>query len=121
MVHKAIYLASYYNSETSNEERYLNSFIIEAGDVNLLCCDWKTKQLQPNTQHVNIHHKFADILDDHGISQLVEEPTIRTNILDLILTNLPESVSRTDTIPGISYHGIKYTEVIRYEQRSTKN
>ncbi|CAG2213423.1 unnamed protein product [Mytilus edulis] len=67
---------------------------------------------KPNTEHVNIHHKFTDILDDHGLAQLVEEPTKdQTCILDLILTNYPESFSRTEIILGISDHDIEYTEV----------
>jgi hypothetical protein len=40
----------------------------------------------------------------------VEEPTRQQNILDLILTNHPGKVIRTDTIPGISDHDIVYTE-----------
>jgi hypothetical protein len=59
--------------------------------VGLPSWDWKAKQLKPKTQHVNIHHKFTNILDNHGLIQLVEEPTRGTNILDLIITNYPES------------------------------
>jgi hypothetical protein len=39
-----------------------NAFIITAGDFNLPGWDWKTKSLKANTQHVNIHHKFTDLL-----------------------------------------------------------
>jgi hypothetical protein len=60
-----------------------NAFIITAGDFNLPGCNWKTKSLKANTQHVNIHHKFTDILDDHGLVQMVEEPTRESNTLDL--------------------------------------
>ena len=73
--------------------------------------NWKAKQLKPKTQHVNIHHKFTDILDNHGLIQLVEEPTRGTNILDLIITNYPESFRRTEVMLGLSDHDIVYTEV----------
>ena len=78
-----------------------NAFLIAAGDFNLPGWDWKAKQLKPKTQYVNIHHKFTDILDDHGLIQLVEEPTRGTNILDLILTNYSESFRRTEVMPGL--------------------
>jgi hypothetical protein len=97
--HKTVYLSCFYNPKTSNENGYLefersinradniiNAFIITAGDFNLPGWDWKTKSLKPNTQHVNIHHKFTDILDDHGLVQMVEEPTRESNS-DLDLTS----------------------------------
>jgi len=124
--HKAIYLTSYYNPKTSNEESYRqfeismnratsikNAVLIAAGYFNLPGWDWKVKQLKPKTQHVNIHHKFTNILDNHGLIQLVEEPTRGTNILDLIITNYPESFRRTEVMPGLSDHDIVYTAVNR--------
>ena len=124
--HKVIYLTSYYNPKTSNEESYRqfeismnhatsikNAVLIAAGDFNLPGWDWKANQLKPKTQHVNIHHKCTDILDDHGLIQLVEEPTRGTNILDLITTIYPESFRRTEVMPGLSDHDIVYTEVNR--------
>ena len=124
--HKAIYLTSFYNPKTSNEEGYKqfdismsratnvkNAFIIAAGDFNLPGWDWKNKQLKPKTQNVNIHHKFTDILDDHGLTHLVDEPTRGTNTLDLFITNYPGSFRRTEVIPGLSDHDIVYTEVNR--------
>ena len=44
-------------------------------------------------------------------SQVVEEPTRGTNILDLIATNQPSSFGRTEIIPGVSDHEIVYTEI----------
>ena len=68
-----------------------------ATDFNLPDWDWKTKSLKPNTQHTNIHHKFTDILYDHGLQQMVEEPTKESNTLDLIITNYPNSFIRVET------------------------
>jgi hypothetical protein len=51
-----------------------------------------------------------DVLNNNALTQLVEEPTRQQNTLDLILTNHPGKVIRTDTIPGISNHDIVYTE-----------
>jgi hypothetical protein len=111
--HKTAYLSCFYNPKTSNENGYLefersinradnitNAFIITAGDLNLPGWDWTTKSLKANTQHVNIHHKFTDILDDHGLVQMVEEPTRESNTLDLIITNFPNCFNRIETYQG---------------------
>ncbi|CAG2222065.1 unnamed protein product [Mytilus edulis] len=131
--HKAIYLSSYYNPKTSNENGYLeleksltrannikNALIIMAADFNLPDWDWKTKSLKPNTQHTNIHHKFTDILDDHGLQQMVEEPTRESNALDLIIPNFPNSFNKVETIPGISDHDIVFAELNTILSKQTK-
>ena len=51
-----------------------------------------------------------DVLNNNALNLLVEEPTRQQNTLDLILTNHPGKVIRTDTIPGISDYDIIYTE-----------
>lgn len=121
--HNAIYLTSIYNPKTSNKEVYKqfdismsratngkNAFIIASWDFNLPGWDWKINQLKPRTQNVNIHYKFTDILDDHGLTQRVNEPTRGTNTLNLFtsITNYPGR--RTEMIPGLSDHDIVYTE-----------
>jgi len=86
-----------------------NAFINAAGEFNLPGWDWKNNQLKPKTQNVNIHHKFTDILDDHGLTQIVNEPTRGTHTLDLFITNYTGSFRRTEVIPGLSDHDIVYT------------
>jgi hypothetical protein len=71
----------------------------------------KKTSLKPNTQYPGIHHLFTGILDDHGLCQIVEEPTRGSNVLDLIVTNYPSSFRRTEIIPGVSDHDIVFTEV----------
>jgi hypothetical protein len=51
-----------------------------------------------------------DIINNNALSQLIDQPTRLTNTLDLVLTNRPGKVLRTETIPGISDHDIVYTE-----------
>ncbi|CAC5417074.1 unnamed protein product [Mytilus coruscus] len=64
-----------------------------------------------HTQCATNHEKFADILDDNGMAQLVNKPTRGPNTLDLIVTNHPESFMRVETLPGLSDHEIVFTEV----------
>ncbi|CAG2250335.1 unnamed protein product [Mytilus edulis] len=94
--------------------------IIMAGDFNLQGWDWKPKSLSPNTHHTNIHHKFTDILDDHGLQQMVEEPTKESNTLDLIITNYPNSFIRVETIHGISDHDIVFAELKTIPSKQTQ-
>ncbi|CAC5411906.1 unnamed protein product [Mytilus coruscus] len=81
-----------------------------AADFNLPGWDWKTTSLKPYTKHANIYHNFTDILDDHGLQQMVEEPTRESNTPDLI-TNYPNCFVRIETIPGISDHDIVFVEL----------
>ena len=69
------------------------------------------KQFKTDTQYPGIHHLFTDIIDDHGLCKIVEEPTRGSNILDLIVTNYPASFRRTEIIPGVLDHDIVFTEV----------
>ena len=82
-----------------------------AEDFNLPSWDWKGNTLKSNTQYLLIHHKFTEILNDNGLTHIVGEPTRGTNILDLIATNHPSSIRRTEIIPGVSDHDIVYTEI----------
>ena len=60
----------------------------------------------------SLHHDFHDFINDHGLQQLVREPTREDNTLDLYLTNCPQLIPRTEVIPGLSDHNIPYCEFI---------
>jgi hypothetical protein len=64
-----------------------------------------------NTTNNNIHHQFIDILGDHGVNQIVDEP-------DLIVTNYHSSFRQTEITPGMSDHDIVYSEVELIPARS---
>ncbi|CAG2254954.1 unnamed protein product [Mytilus edulis] len=119
-----MYISSFYNPKTANEQGYLeykrsidqtasikNCFIVSGGDFNLPGWDWKAKCLKDNTQHVGIHQRFGDILDDNGLLQIVEEPTRQANTLDLLITNHPNSFTRVEILPGVSDHDIVFAEI----------
>jgi hypothetical protein len=87
-----------------------NAILIIGGDMNFPGWNWKENTLKPNSTAPNLHTDFMDVLNNNALTQLVEEPTRQQNTLDLILTNHPGKVIRTDTIPGISDYDIVYTE-----------
>ena len=121
---KTLYICSYYNPSTSDEFSMINfsesinraanmkdAFLLIGGDFNLPGWDWKTRTLRPNTKHPRNHYRLAEILDDNGLVQFIEEPTRNKNTLDLLITNIPSKILRTDIIPGISDHDIVYAEI----------
>lgn len=108
---KELRLCAYYHPKTSDEltafERSIqsacryNSQILIGGDFNLPGWNWKDKSLKPGTQHPTNHYHLTEILDDHGLTQMVEVPTRNNSILDLFITNMPNNVQKVDTTPGI--------------------
>ena len=51
--------------------------------------------------------KFADCLDDHGLVQLITNPT---NVLGLFITNNDSLIIKTQVIPGIRGHDAVFVE-----------
>ena len=61
--------------------------------------------------HTKNHYEFGNTLDDTDLVQLIELYTRQENTLDLMLTNLPSQIPRTEVIPGISDHDIVFVEL----------
>ena len=77
--------------------------VVIGGDFNLLGWNWKDMQVN-KCRHPALHHKFGSIIDDHGLSQIVTDPTRGQNILDLVLVSNPTVVSNVAIVPGVSDH-----------------
>jgi hypothetical protein len=114
---KTLHVGAYYRPHVSDEESLTeleeslsrlegkaNQPIILAGDFNFPGWDWKNNQVKTNCPYPNMHHRFGDTLDDKGLTQLVEDPTRKENVLDLIITNNPTTVNHVRVVPGISDH-----------------
>ena len=133
---KSMHLAAYYMPHTNDEgsmdqleaslERIGNrgENILLAGDFNLPGWDWQNKQLKPACKYPYIHHRFGELLDDHNLTQIVDEPTRGKNTLDLVATNSPAKINRVKIIPGISDHDCPLVEIditpIRRTQKPRK-
>ena len=134
---KTLYICSFYNPNTSDENSMINlnesinraanikdAFLLIGGDFNLPGWDWKSRTLKPSTKHPRHHYRLADILDDNGMVQVIEEPTRNKNTLDLLITNIPSKILRSDIIPGISDHDAVYAEIdikpVRHKQTPRK-
>ena len=66
------------------------------------------------------HTKFVDLMDDAGLTQLIDKPTHTTgNILDFMLTKRPAHINRPQVLPGISDHLAVYAELYVKPARRT--
>jgi hypothetical protein len=74
---KALYVSSFYNAKTSNEQNLMwfdqsvrqackvnNAAILIGGDFNLPGWDWENKILKPNTKHQKNHYNLTTTLED---------------------------------------------------------
>ena len=62
-------------------------------------------------KEISNHKEFINLLNDNGLTQLVTKPTRLHNTLDLMITNNPTRVNRTEILPGISDHEIVLCEL----------
>ena len=72
----------------------------------------------------NLHHQFGDLLDDCGLTKLVEVPTRERNTLDLMIIDNSTIVCQVRLVPGISDHDCPLVDLdirpIRHTQKQRK-
>ena len=120
---KTLYVGACYRPKTDDSDSLENlekalgrikgdkSSVIIGGDFNLPGWDWRNNGIKPKSPHPAVHSHFGEILNDNGLQQTILEPTRGENILDLIITNRPNQINRTQILPGIGDHNIPYTEL----------
>ena len=82
-------------------------FIILAGDFNFPNITWNNGHglINPSPAYgVDINTHFLDIINDHGLEQLVDDPTRNNHILDLVFTTQPEILKDISVVPRMSDH-----------------
>lgn len=116
---KPIYIASFYKPHESD----INSLLeleksldlirktkgtkLILGDFNLPKLSWDqdhTPILKPGSSTSAVYDKFLSLMDDHNLTQMVNESTRNENTLDLLLTSNPTLITKVQTLPGISDH-----------------
>jgi len=113
---RTLYVGSFYRQPRTNLD-YLklldssiarldekNATVILGGDFNLPDIDWYNGIVRTDSSHPQLHNFFLDLMADRGLEQLVDKPTFERNTLDLLLTNSPASVNRTEILPGMCRH-----------------
>jgi len=81
--------------------------IILGGDLNLPSIDWENNNVKHQPQYgLNINQELVDMVNDHSLSQCVQEPTRENNILDLLFTTNPDLVRSVKVEAGMSDHRV---------------
>ena len=84
-----------------------NLRLVLCGDFNVPDIDWSLNA--PKVQSSN--STFCDIVGNNFLTQLVHLPTRDDHILDLILTNHPNSISSVeivDNLPGTDHDAVEF-------------
>ena len=129
---KTVHIGAYYRPHVSDQHSvdelakslellHPDHTVLLGGDFNFPGWDWKNKTTKVGCPYVHLHHQFGDLLDDHGLEQLIVTPTRGENTLDLMITNNPSRVSRISVLPGLSDHDCPLVKInirpIRYRQK----
>lgn len=82
-----------------------NSTCIVCGDFNFSDINWRESE---NTAVSSISKDFVSFCKIHGLTQTVRNPTLASNVLDLVLSNEPNFVYHTVVEPplGTSDHAV---------------
>ena len=88
-----------------------NATVWLAGDFNAPHIDWTIPGVQQGSPQATSHEELLGVIQDHGLENVVLEPTRGKNILDLFLTNHPVKVNRVEIMPPISDHNTVFIEV----------
>ena len=114
-----IYIASFYrqpNRDTASllslqadlEKLFKNQSVpklLLCGDFNLPSINWQDYSVNDNPQYgLLVNECMLDIVEAFHLEQQVSEPTRLNNVLDLILTTMPDSVGSVNIVPGMSDH-----------------
>ena len=119
-----IKLNDFLSSVFYNESPQLPQILL-AGDFNLPCISWIDGHIKPNpTYGTDVNQSLLESINEFALDaldQLVTEPTRGRNILDLIFSSHPESISNIQVIPGISDHEAVYCELILHNKLESDN
>jgi len=88
-----------------------DAIIVLGGDFNLPDIEWPQTTVRTASTRVQLHQTMLDIAMDHGLEQVIHQPTFDSNTLDLIFTNRPAFINRTEVLPGICRHHIALCEM----------
>ena len=86
--------------------------------------DWSNNTVKDDPQYgVLVNQKFLNIVDDHGLTQLVSFSTRQASMLDLVIASHPDLVSNltiSDCISGSNDHSAVFFELHLTVKVSTK-
>ena len=88
------------------------------GDFNFPDIDWDIEDgehkyyVKSSPQYgYEANEAMLDLINQHSLSQFTDKPTRGNNILDLVLSIIPDSVSKTQVVEGISDQSVVITDL----------
>ena len=72
------------------------------GDFNLPKIDWTHQKILPQNPSGKISTALLNLTNDFSLTQIVDHPTRKENILDLFFTTNPTLVNQVMTVPPLS-------------------
>lgn len=134
---KKLSICAFYRPPNKTDAKYLealdkainhanisNGHIWIGGDFNLDGIDWENSAHTDTCTQVTLSTQLIGLTNDHGLTQIVDEPTRRTEnsatLLDLFFTNHPDMVNRSAVIPGLSDHEIPILDISTRIKTNTK-
>ena len=77
---------------------------IVAGDFNCPDIDWESNTVPPGAQDRDIQQQLADTMSSASLTQVHDQATRQSAMLDIIFTSNPSLLKNSTSIPGISDH-----------------
>ena len=114
-----LFVCAFYNTKEDNQEgllelhRYIEAVKKKAkgkiwllGDFSLSKLTWQENipTLKPDCSLKHVYDIFLDTINDFSLTQMVTQPTIYENTLDLFLTTNPTLIQQVSCQPGLSDH-----------------
>ncbi|KAI8496921.1 zinc ion binding [Branchiostoma belcheri] len=85
--------------------------VIILGDFNTPGINWDISTTDNTQTHSGQIEKPLCLMDNHGLSQTMQEPTRNGKLLDLVLVNNPNIIERTTVFPRISDYDMVLVDV----------
>ena len=79
-----------------------------AGDINFSNINWTSNSIRRPSYLTLLCDQILDLLDIHGLTQIVDFPTRVNNILDVFITTRPSLINHCNPISGLDDHEIVY-------------
>ena len=113
-------ITNFIKSTKEIKSQYPSSNMYIGGDLNLKDIDWENLKVCDNGEHKSSCNLLLDGLQSTSLEQIVHKPTRGSSILDLFITDKPDSVTSVDIIPGISDHEIVECNISTHIQPNHK-
>ena len=94
---------------------------ILAGDFNSPDIDWESHTVYSGAQDRELQHQLAEVMSSSSLTQVHNQPTRLSALLDLTFTSNPSLMKNSSSVPGLSDHDMVVTDFETKPQTSKEN